>query len=94
MRRSFPPVLSSLAIIVSTILVARVVTHATGNTPSPVICGVQTHHWMYGMGLFYLGVARSSVPLACVGIGLVVDELDQVSAAMFPSYPPPMMLRA
>jgi hypothetical protein len=80
--------LTALSIVVSTILVARVMTHASGYAPSPVIGGVQTHHWMYGLGLFYVGIVSASPPLSYVGLGLVVDEFDQVVAAMFPSYPP------
>lgn len=86
-RAKIGPGLEALAIVALTVMVSRVVTYASGLKPSPVVMGIQTHHWMFGVGIFYLGLAKQSLPIASVGMGLVVDELDKVAAALYPSYP-------
>jgi hypothetical protein len=46
--------------------------------PAPTICGVRTHHYMYGLIAISVGLGLESLPIFAVGMGLFVDELTFV----------------
>lgn len=61
-------------IFLATILITRITLYFK-QMSSPTIRGFRIHHYMYGIGLIFLGLVLNVLILYAIGFGLFIDQL-------------------
>lgn len=64
-------------LLASTVAITRLVVWKWPR-PSPTIGGFRTHHWMYGLGIYLIGLVSANLYAIAIGFGLFLDELTYI----------------